>query len=79
MHVIADHKPLVSLFRKSLGDSSPKLTKMLIQFLDYTLEVMYQPGTQMHLSYAINRLSTHDNSKGTTIQNLDVSTHALEN
>ena len=26
----------------------------------------------------ISRLSTHDNSKGTTIQNLDVSTHAIE-
>ena len=31
----------------------------------------------MHLSDAISRLSTHDNSKG-TIQNLDVSIHAIE-
>ena len=45
---------------------------MLIQLLDYTLEVTYQPGVQMHLSDAISRLSTHDNNKGTTIENLDV-------
>ena len=32
----------------------------------------------MHLSDAISRLSTHDNSKGTTIQNLDVSIYAIE-
>ena len=32
----------------------------------------------MHLSDSICRLSTHDNSKGTTIQNLDVSIHAIE-
>ena len=51
---------------------------MLIQLLDYTLDVTYQPGTQMHLSDAISRLSTHSNSKGTTIQNLDVSIHAIE-
>ena len=51
---------------------------MLIQLLDYTWEVMYQPGAQMHLSDAISRLSTHDNSKGTTIENLDVSIHAIE-
>ena len=51
---------------------------MLIQLLDYTLEVMYQPGAQMHLSDAISRLSTQDNTKGTTIQNLDISIHAIE-
>ena len=38
----------------------------------------YQPGANMHLSDAISRLSTHDNSKGTTIQNLDISIHAIE-
>ena len=32
----------------------------------------------MHLSDAISRLSTHDNSKGTTIENLDASIHAIE-
>ena len=78
VHVITDHKPLVSLFKKSLVNLSPRLTRMLVQVLDYTLDVTYQPGTQMHLSDAISRLSTHDNSKGTTIENLDVSVHAIE-
>ena len=32
----------------------------------------------MHLSDAISWLSTHDNSKGTTIFNVDISTHAIE-
>ena len=36
VHVITDIKPLVCLFRKSLVDSSPRLTRMLIQLLDYT-------------------------------------------
>ena len=30
VHVITDHKPLVSLFRKSLVDSSLRLTRMLV-------------------------------------------------
>ena len=51
---------------------------MLVELLDYTLDVTYQPGANMHLSKAISRLSIHDNSKGTTIQNLDVSIHAIE-
>ena len=78
VHAITDHKCLVSLFRNSLVDSSPRLTRMLFQFLDYTLEVTYQTGVQMHLSDAISWLSTHDNSKGTTLQNLDVSIHTIK-
>ena len=78
IHIITDHKPLVSLLKKSLVNSSPRLTRMLIQLLDYTLDVTYQPGAQMHLGDAISRLSTHDNSKGTTIENLDVWIHAIE-
>ena len=53
VHIITDHKPLDSLFRKSLVYSSPRLTRMLVQLLDYTLEVTYQPGAQMHLSDAL--------------------------
>ena len=77
-HVITDHKLLVSLFRKLLVDSSPRLTRMLIQLLDYTLDVRYQPGAQMHLSDAIRRLSTHDSNTGSTIENLDVSVHTIK-
>ena len=60
VHVITDHKPLVSLFRKLLVHLSPRLTRMLMQLLDYTLDIRYQPGAQMHLSDAISRLSTHE-------------------
>ena len=78
VHIITDHKPLVSLFRKSLVNSSPRLTRMLVQLLDSTLDVTHRPGAQMHLSDVISTLSTHDSSKGTTIENLDVSIHAIE-
>ena len=44
IHVITDHKPLVLLFRKLLVNSLPRLIRMLIQLLDYTLDVRYQPG-----------------------------------
>ena len=78
VHVITDHKPLVSLFKKSLVNASPRLTRMLIQLLDFSLCVIYQPGAKMHLSDAISRLSSHDNSKGKTIQDLNVSIHSIE-
>ena len=78
VHVITDHKPLVSLFKKSLVDASPRLTRMLIQLLDFSLCVIHQPGAKMHLSDAISRLSSHDNSKGKTIQDFNVSIHSIE-
>ena len=78
VHVITDHKPLFSLFRKLPVYSSPRLTRMLMQLLDYILDVRYQPGAQMHLSEAISRLSTHDQNTGKPIENLDVSVHSIE-
>ena len=41
VHIITDHKPLVSLFRKSLTSAFPRLSRMLLHILDYQLEVMY--------------------------------------
>ena len=78
MHVITDHKPLVSLFKKSLVDASPRLTHMLMQLLDFTLNVCYQPGGKMHLSDALSHLSSHNKATGKTIKNLDVSIHVIK-
>ena len=75
--IITNHKPLVSLFKKSLGSSSPRLARMLLQILDFDLDVMYQPGSQMHLSDVISRLSSHNPDKGDTIPGLDVSIHVV--
>ena len=52
--IISDHKPLVSLFKKSLTSSSPHLSRMLLQILDYNLNIVYQEGSKMHLSDAIS-------------------------
>ena len=49
-----------------------------MQLLDYTLDVRYQPGAQMHLSDAISGLLTHDQNTDKTIENLDVSVHSIE-
>ena len=75
VHIITDHKPLVSLFRKSLTSASPRLSRMLLYILDYQLNVIYQPGTKMHLSDA---LSHNDNSKAKSIAGLDITVHDVE-
>ena len=69
--IISDHKPLVSLFKKSLANSSPRLSRMLLQILDYDLQIMYQEGSKMHLSDALSRLSLHKTEKGSTLPGMD--------
>ena len=79
VHMITDHKPLVSLFKKSLTSASPRLSRMLLCIIDYQLDVMYQPGTKMHLSDALSRLTSHnDNSKANAIPGLDISVHDVK-
>ena len=51
---------------------------MLMQLLDYTLNVCYQPGDKMHLSDALSHLSSHNKATGKTIKNLDISIHVIE-
>ena len=79
VHIITDHKPLVSLFRKNLTSASPRLSRMLLHILDYQLDVMYQPGPKMHLSDALSRLTSHNNnSKAEPIKGLDVTVHDVQ-
>ena len=48
---------------------------MLLQILDFDLDIVYQPGSQMHLSDAISRFSSHNPDKDDTTPSLDVSIH----
>ena len=52
---------------------------MLLCIIDYQLDVMYQPGTKMHLSDTLSRLTSHnDNSKANAISGLDISVHDVQ-
>ena len=75
--MITDYRLLVSLFKRSLLGASPTLAKMLIQVLNLDLNVIYQPGSQMHLVCALIRLSTHNPEHGTTIRSIDVPVHEI--
>ena len=79
VNIITDHKPLVSLFEKNLTSASPRLSRMLLHILDYQLNIMHQPGTKMHLSDALSRLTSHNNnSKAEPIKGLDATVHDIQ-
>ena len=52
---------------------------MLLCILGYQLNVRYKPGTKMHLSDALSRLTSHNNnSKTEPIKGLDVTVHDVQ-
>ena len=82
VHIITDHKPLITLFRKNLHATSPRLSCMLVQILDYNIEFHHQEGTKMHLSDALSRLNTHDSnaekSRAKPVADFNVTMHDVE-
>ena len=76
IHIITDHKPLITLLAKNLA-TSPRLSHMLIKILDYVVVLHHQEGNKMYLSDAISRLSVHDSdaakSKAKPIADFNIS------
>ena len=46
IHIIIDHKPLITLFAKNLVTTSQRLSQMLIKILDYVLVLHHQEGSK---------------------------------
>ena len=78
VNIITDHKPLVSLLKKSLAACSSRLSKLIFKIVDYPLKVMYQPGRKMVISDALSCLSTHQiPDTKETIPGLNVTIHEV--
>lgn len=50
-----DHKPLESIFRKSLHSAPKRLQRMLLRLQKYDLQVSYKKGTEMYLADTLSR------------------------
>ncbi|XP_022785752.1 uncharacterized protein K02A2.6-like [Stylophora pistillata] len=64
-----DHKPLESIFRKSLHSAPKRLQRMLLRLQKYDLQVSYKKGTEMYLADSLSRAyrvrkSTRENVAG---------------
>ena len=81
IHIITDHKPLITLFAKNVATTSPRLSRMLIKILDNVLVLHHQEGSKMHLSDAIPRLCVHDSdtakSKAKPIADFNISINEI--
>ena len=78
-HIITDHKPLLTLFQKSLTNTTPHLSRLLFHVSEYDIQLHYQPWSSMKLSDALSRQSNHSTDAGnkTEIKGLNVSIHEV--
>lgn len=60
VQVETDHKPLVSLFKKSLSDVPIRLQRMMMALQKYNLNVTYVPGKYMYVADALSRAPLPD-------------------
>ena len=53
--VETDHKPLVSIFKKSLHSAPPRIQRLLLRLQRYDLEVIFKPGKLMFIPDTLSR------------------------
>jgi len=53
--VETDHKPLVNIFSKPIGNAPKRLQRMLLAVQDYDLDVTYKRGTDMYIADTLSR------------------------
>ncbi|PFX30098.1 Retrovirus-related Pol polyprotein [Stylophora pistillata] len=61
--VETDHKPLESIFKKSLLSAPCHLQRMLLRLQRFNLTVKYKPGSQMLLADHLSRAAQHETSE----------------
>jgi hypothetical protein len=66
--VETDHKPLITIAKKSLASAPKRLQRMLLRLQRYNFELVYRPGPQMLIADTLSRASSdvtdkHDKSK----------------
>lgn len=53
--VETDHKPLITLFKKSLADIPCRLQRLMMKLQKYDLKVVYKSGKEMYVSDTLSR------------------------
>ena len=61
----SDHKPLQSIFQKSILSAPCRLQRMMLRLQRFNIDVKYKPGAQMYVADHLSRASLADNNEMT--------------
>ena len=71
VHVIADHKPLVSIVGKPLSKAPKRLQSVLLWAQAYNYVISYRPGVQIPVADALSRAPTTTQPPDTEFENVN--------
>jgi len=69
--VQTDHKPLESIFKKSLTSAPKRLQRMLLRLQRFDLDVSYKKGTEMVLADTLSRAYQESSIQGETEKDVE--------
>ena len=72
IQVETDHKPLVSIFKKSLNDCPMRLQRMLLRLQQYDLQVTYKKGTELYVADTLSRAYQQADPNDTLEEELEI-------
>ena len=53
--LVTDHKPLIAIRKKPLGDASPRIQRLMLKLLRYDFDLVWVPGKLMHIPDTLSR------------------------
>ena len=77
VHVITDHKSLVSIFKKDVATLSQCIQHILLKIHQYRVQILYKPGPEI---FIVDWLSHHNHKEGKDepIQDMDIRVDAIQ-
>ena len=76
--VETDHKPLESIFAKSLDKSPPRIARMLMDLIKYQIQVKWIRGKDMLVADALSRIYLDEIDESLDTKAVDVEVYGLE-
>ena len=71
VHVITDHKPLVSILGKSLSKAPKRFQSILLRAQAYNYTISYRPGVQIPVADALSQTPTITQPPDTEFENVN--------
>ena len=77
VHVIMDHKPLVSMFKKDVATLAQCIQHILLKIHQYRVQIIYKPGPEIFIADWLSR-HNHTEGKDKPIKGMDVWVDAIQ-
>lgn len=55
----SDHKPLETIFKKSIAEAPPRLQRIMYQILPYNPKIIYKKGSELYIADTLSRDCEH--------------------